>query len=260
MREETLRFHTTLQEIRNLARLTLGGEPCAKRFRSSSIPSVTSDTCLRAEISGILDRRWLAKAGLAFLVLVAIGLRLTPIVFVPSMVWGDEIFQSFEQAHRLVFGSGLVPWEFQLGMRSWLLPGVIAGLMEFSRLAGDGPDYYIPVIALGFAALATTPVVCCFFWGRRLFAPSVGWIAAAVVAVAPELVYFGARTLSEVVAAHLLVAALYILEPVNQGTSRRRLFAGGALLGIVCLVRIQLAPALVVVMLWASCRGPRDRG
>jgi hypothetical protein len=175
------------------------------------------------------------------------------------MVWGDEIFQSSEQAHRLVFGSGLVPWEFQVGMRSWLLPGVIAGLMELSRLAGDGPDYYIPVIALGFAALAATPVICCLFWGRRLFAPSVGWIAAAVVAVAPELIYFGARTLSEVVAGHLLVAAIYLLEPGYRVTSERRLFAGGALLGIVCLVRIQLAPALVVVMLWGSCRGAIQR-
>jgi hypothetical protein len=221
---------------------------------------VTSETRLSAEaISGILDRRWLTKVGLAFLVLVAIGLRLIPIVFVPSMVWGDEIFQSSEQAHRLVFGSGLVPWEFQLGIRSWLLPGVIAGLMEFSRLAGDGPDYYIPVIALGFAALAATPVVCCFFWGRRLCAPSVGWIAAAVVAVAPELLYFGARTLSEVVAGHLLVAAIYVLDRDSRMISRRRLFAGGALLGLIFLLRIQLAPALVVVALWSNWGEIRQR-
>ena len=61
--------------------------------------------------------QWLTGAGLAILVLLAVGLRLIPIVFVPSMVWADEIFQTSEQAHRLVYGSGLVPWEFQLGMR-----------------------------------------------------------------------------------------------------------------------------------------------
>src|SRR6202008_3073949 len=81
--------------------------------------------------------RRLTGAGLASLVLLAVGLRLIPIVFVPSMVWADEIFQTTEQAHRLVYGSGLVPWEFQLGMRSWLLPGVIATLMELSRIVGD---------------------------------------------------------------------------------------------------------------------------
>jgi GPI mannosyltransferase 3 len=221
---------------------------------------VTIDTRLRAgEVSGTLDRERLAQAGLAFLVLVATALRLIPIVFVPSTVWPDEIFQTSEQAHRLVFGSGLVPWEFQLGMRSWLLPGVIAGLMELSRLAGDGPDYYIPVIAITFAVLATTPVICCFLWGHRLFGVSGGWIAGAAVAVAPELVYLGARTLSEVVAGHLLVAALYVLEPGYQVNSRRRRFAGGALLGLVFLLRIQLAPALVVVTLWTNKRVIRQR-
>jgi GPI mannosyltransferase 3 len=126
--------------------------------------------------------------------------------------------------------------------------------MELSRLAGDGPDYYIPVIAIAFAVLAATPVICCFLWGRRLFGVSGGWIAGAAVAVAPELVYFGARTLSEIVAGHLLVAALYTLEPGYQVNSRRRLLAGGGLLGLVFLLRIQLAPALLVVALWTNWR------
>ena len=65
--------------------------------------------------------------------------------------------------------AGSCAWEFQLGVRSWLLPGLIAGLMELSRIIGDGPDYYLPVIAVVFAALAATPVVCCFLWCRPLF-------------------------------------------------------------------------------------------
>jgi hypothetical protein len=203
--------------------------------------------------------RWFVGAGLASLVLLAIGLRLIPILFVPSMVWADEIFQTSEQAHRLVYGSGLVPWEFQLGMRSWLLPGVIAVLMELSRIAGDGPDYYIALIAGSFAALATAPVVCSFLWGRRLFGPLGGWIAGAVVALAPEAVYFGARTLCETVAAHLLIVALYLLEPGYRVTSRRRLFIGGLLLGLVFVLRIQLAPALVVVALWTCWPAVRER-
>ena len=102
-----------------------------------------------------------AEIGMAILVALAIVLRLQPILVAPSAVWPDEIFQASEPAHRLVFGSGLVAWEFQLGVRSWLLPGIIAGLMELSRIVGDGPDYYLPVIAVGFAVLAAAPVVCC---------------------------------------------------------------------------------------------------
>src|SRR5262249_47794672 len=76
------------------------------------------------------NERRLAAAGLMVLVLLSVGLRLVPTVLVPSLNWGDEIFQSIEQAHRLVYGYGLVPWEFQLGMRSWLVPGFVAIIME----------------------------------------------------------------------------------------------------------------------------------
>ena len=87
--------------------------------------------------SSVTEQR-LAETGLVLLVVLAIGLRVTPILIVPSIVWTDEIFQASEQAHRLVYGTGLVPWEFQLGVRSWLLPGIIAALMELARLVGDG--------------------------------------------------------------------------------------------------------------------------
>src|SRR4029077_13014106 len=108
----------------------------------------------------------LVAAGLVLLVLLAVGVRLVPILVEPSINWWDEVFQSTEQAHRLVYGYGLVPWEFQLGARSWLLPGVIAGLLELARLIGDGPDYYLPLIAAVFAGLAAAPVYCCFQWCR----------------------------------------------------------------------------------------------
>jgi hypothetical protein len=193
------------------------------------------------------------------LVVLAIALRLEPILVEPSEVWPDEIFQASEPAHRLVYGSGLVAWEFQLGVRSWLIPGVIAALMELSRIAGDGPDYYLPLIAGSFAALAVAPVVCSYLWCRPLFGAPGALLAGAVVAVAAELVYFGARTLSEVIAGHLLVIALYVLEPGFRVTSYRRLLAGGALLGLVFVTRIQLAPAVAIVALWTSWRADRER-
>jgi GPI mannosyltransferase 3 len=201
----------------------------------------------------------LAEIALAVLVALAILLRLQPILVEPSAVWPDEIFQTSEPAHRLVFGSGLVAWEFQLGVRSWVLPGIIAGLMELSRIIGDGPDYYLPVIAVGFAALAAAPVVCCFLWCRPLFGVTGALLAGLAVAVAAEPVYFGARTLSETVAAHLLVVALWVLDPGYLVASRRRLFTGGALCGLVFATRVQLAPAIAVAMMWTSWRANRGR-
>src|SRR6266478_5207578 len=161
-------------------------------------------TAARRDLAGpdVSSERLLAAGGLLCLIVLGVLLRLVPTVFVPSINWGDEIFQTVEPAHRLVFGYGLVAWEFELGMRSWLLPGVLAGLIEIARIIGDGPQYYLSAIAIGLGALACAPVVCCFLWCRRTFGLGPGFVAAFAVAVAPELVYFGARPLNEVVAAH----------------------------------------------------------
>ena len=203
------------------------------------------------------SERLTTTLGLLGLVLIAIGLRLAAILVTPSMNWWDEILQTIEPAHRLIYGYGLVPWEFQLGMRSWLLPGVIAGLIELSRLIGDGPAYYLTVIAAAFALLASAPVVCCFWWARRKYGLAAAFAGAAAVAVAPELVYFGGRALGEVVAAHILVIGYYLLDPGYPVDSRRRLFAAGVLLGLVCFLRVQLAPAVAIIAIWSAWRRGR---
>jgi GPI mannosyltransferase 3 len=213
---------------------------------------VSIDAHFRLSQAPFFSEQQAAQAGLVALVVLAIALRVAAVLLVPSLNWADEIFQVVEQAHRLVYGIGLVPWEFQLGARSWLLPGSIAGFMELSRIVGDGPDYYLPIIAGALAVLGAAPVVCCFLWCRRLFGVSGAFVAGAAVAVAPELIYFGARSLSEVVAGHLLVIALYVLEPGYRVASRRRLGGGGALLGLVFVVRIQLAPALLLIAVWTG--------
>ena len=206
---------------------------------------------------------WTARSAHAWvltaLLLLATTLRLVPTWFLPNVEHPDEIFQATEQAHRLVYGSGLVPWEFRLGARSWLLPGAIAGLMELARLLGNGPAYYLPVIYLAFAALGAVPVACCFLWCYRFFGLAGAIVGGTVVAVAPELVYFGARTLTEVVAAHVLVLALYVLEPGYEVMSRRRLAAGGALLGLTFVLRFHLGPALALAALWTVFPAPRRR-
>ncbi len=196
-------------------------------------------------------------AAVIALILLAFALRLLPVLIAPSLNWADEIFQTTEQAHRLVYGNGLVPWEFQLGARSWILPGAIAGLMEFSRLFGDGPRYYLPVIAGACGVLAIVPVVCGLLWCRHWFSGPAAFVGGLSVVVAPELVYMGDRTLTEVLAAHVLVLGLYLLDPGYRVDSRPRLFWAGAVLGLAFALRIQIAPAIALVAAWTAVRGGR---
>jgi hypothetical protein len=183
-------------------------------------------------------------------------LRLGPVVFWPSLDWGDEVYQALEPAHRLVFGTGLVTWEFVAGIRSWLLPGAIAALMLPARVIGAGPAVYLPMVALACAALSLVPVICTFRWCRRVFGFWPALAGACVAGLAPELVYFGARTLAENVAAYLLVGALFLTIP-PQGAAPRPAWraSAGALLGLALALRPQIAPAAAVMLVWPGTGG-----
>lgn len=198
-------------------------------------------------------------AGIGGVFVLAVIVRMLPVSLFPSIAFADEVFQTLEQAHRLVFGYGSVPWEFQYGARSWLLPGILAGLMRIGAWIGNSPVYYLAVIHLVLAALSAGACVCAYLWGRRFYGIWGGAIAAVLSILWPDNVYFGARTLFECVAAPLLVIAIYLVEPGYRVESKRRLAVAGALLGLAVAIRLQVAPAVAVILLWMAFDTPRQR-
>ena len=72
-----------------------------------------------------LPRDWIALLAIC---LLAVAIRASVMALLPSILHPDEVMW-LEQANRLVNHQGLVPWDFQLGERSWLWPGMIAGFM-----------------------------------------------------------------------------------------------------------------------------------
>src|ERR1700683_4229913 len=60
----------------------------------------------------------------------SLALRIGLAVCSPNIFFPDEIFQTLEPAHRLVYGYGVISWEWRLGMRSWVLPTFLAGIMR----------------------------------------------------------------------------------------------------------------------------------
>jgi GPI mannosyltransferase 3 len=101
-----------------------------------------------------------AVLALAFL------LRLIHVFVLPSIHHPDEVFQSVEQAHRLVYGTGIVPWEFVYGIRSWLLPGLIAAVLWAVRPISQEPIVYMAVLGV-LGALASLAVpASAFLWAR----------------------------------------------------------------------------------------------
>ena len=182
---------------------------------------------------------------------VAFAARLLPVFVFPGINHPDEVFQTVEQAHRLVFGTGLVPWEFVYGTRSWVLPGALAGVMKLASQFCAGPSCYMPVIGSVLAALGAASALCAFLWGRRFYGTAGGVVAGVFAAVWIDAIYFGPRALSDSVAAHVLVIGLYASTPgLPEAATWRRAAVAGALLSLAASLRVQLSPAIAVIGLW----------
>lgn len=197
-----------------------------------------------------------AAAALAAICCAAFAARFLPARLSPNLVWPDEVFQSTEQAHRLVHGNGVVPWEFREGTRSWLLPGLLAGVMVVTGFASEGSSGYLDGIAAFLSALSLVTVVAAFVNARRRGFGLAEAAAAAVVCGAWfELAYFGPKALTEVVAAHALIAGMLLADARDAG--RGRLVAAGACLGLSVVLRMHLGPAVLVAGAWLGFRPPR---
>jgi len=205
------------------------------------------------------ERRQLL-AGLALILAAAFLLRLYFAVCFPNIISDDEVFQYLEQAHRLVFKYGIVPWEYRDGMRSWLVPGFLAGPLKISDIFGiSQPGIYLFLVAATLSALSLSVVLVGFLWGFRTQGAFAGFITAAICSVWYELIYFAPKTLTEPIAAHILVIAVYLAYPGQPTTNKRRLFAAGLLFGLIVAVRVQLVPALLVAAIYICRRQVRDK-
>ena len=192
---------------------------------------------------------------------VALVLRLGTFIFFPSIYWPDEIFQTQEAGHRLAYGYGVVPWEYRLGLRSWVLPAFIAVIMKFTSWIGSGSSGYLLGIALCFSLLSLAVAWFAFVWCRDYLGVEYAFLAAFMTATWFELVHFGPRALNEFVAGNILLPTVYLgsLKSEQQPESKWRLFAVGLLLGLVVCLRIQFGPAVLLTGLWIMSRDWKGR-
>ncbi len=207
--------------------------------------------------SYIKDRQFII---LSLLVLAAFLLRIGLFLAARNTHYPDEIFQVTEPAHRLLFGTGYVSWEWIVGARSWLWPGFVAGLMALGHLAGDDPDRIRLPVFLFMAAASTVPVLCGILWGRRFGGMTGAVVTGTLGAVWVDEIYMAAHPLSDVIAADCLAAFLYLACPHRPAEGWRRLFWAGVLAGTTLALRVQLGPALAVAAIMVcGWRAPRGR-
>jgi hypothetical protein len=176
----------------------------------------------------------------------ALVVRLFIAVAFPDFYAPDEVFQYLEQAHRLVFGQGFVPWEFQVGLRSWLIPLLLAGPMALAHWFTPNPLAGLMLIRI-VLCFASLPIVwCAVKWGERFYGTQGAWIVGLFAAFWPDLWLMAPHPLEEALSADVLVPAIYLVEKFRGEASLKSVSWVGFLLGLTFAVREQLAPAVAV--------------
>src|ERR1051326_1258003 len=197
-----------------------------------------------------------------FAVLVlALLLRLALFHTSPSIYWADEIFQTQEPAHHLAYGPSVVTWEYRLGLRSWVLPALIAVIIKSTAWLAPGSSGYIFGTAFFFSLLSLAAVWFAFAWCKKYFGIQYAVLAAFSAAIWFELVNFGPRALNELMAGYLFLPAIYLgsLQSDQKSQSKWRMALVGLLLGLTVCLRIQYGPAVLFFGLWIMSRDWKTR-
>ena len=133
----------------------------------------------------------------------------------------DEILQYLEPAHRLAFGSGIVTWEFFYGARSWLVPGMVAGVLKLFEAVGLGePFWYVSGVKLAFCAVSLAIPAGMYFFARRHFGEPAARAALLAGAFWYELAGFAHKPMTEFVATAPLLALLAVAARPSVDDSR----------------------------------------
>lgn len=193
----------------------------------------------------------LGKRSLLYLVLFALAVRLVAIFALHSLNHPDENFQLFEQAHRLVFGYGLEPWEFGVGIRSYLPIWVLAGIFKLASYFSSSAEGYIYAARVFLALVSLLPVVAVYRYAATL-SRAHAVVAGVAAACWYEIVYFAIRPLTEAVAFDFLLVALCMTLNTKPVRPRLHDVLLGMALGATAMLRVHLLPAVLFIAFLAN--------
>lgn len=198
----------------------------------------------------LINGQRLIDAGAIMVILLAgLLIRITAWLYAPHIIHADETFQYIEQGFRLVSGRGAIPWEYLEGIRSWILPGIVSGIILGSAALDIVSTEHL--FSIRFVAISSSliPIYVTFHVIRRhhsLIAASTG---ALIVTLWFEAIYFSSAILTEVISAHILLLGLYIgrgLPNTDRGLETARCIAAGALLALALSLRFHYGPGILL--------------
>ena len=158
----------------------------------------------------------------------------------------DEIMQYLEPAHRLVFGNGVTYWEYFYGARSWLVPGLVAGVLKLFDIVGLGqPVWYVGGVKLLVCAISLLIPAGMYFFARWHFGETAARVALLMGAFWYELVGFAHKPMTEFVATALLLSLLALCVRPDK---MRVVLTVAVLAVLVAAIRVQYAPLALLIL------------
>jgi GPI mannosyltransferase 3 len=197
-------------------------------------------------ISDIDRNVWWTK--IHFIAFIGLLLRLIVALVSDTIYHPDELIQYMEQAHRLEFGYGIIPWEYRYGIRSWILPGLISGLLHIFRVFNiDNPSIYTLAIKILFCVLSISLIYASYIVARNISSEKSGRIAAVITSFWYELIYFSSKPTPEVISAYLIVLAMacIVVKPTKNSAILFGLFCG-----LTMVLRFQYSPLVFILIIF----------
>lgn len=189
-----------------------------------------------------------------FWAVIVLAATLRVAAAVPFTVgWFDEIWQYLEPAWHLVEGPWVQTWDFREGIRSWLIPELLAVPMAAGHAISPDTTFHLFAVRLSLAALSLVVVGAATALGLRL-SRLHAVLAGFVAAIWFELIFFAPRALSEPIALAPLMGAIWLLVARREVPGPRQFALAGLLMGLSFVARIHYAPTLLMLAIFTAKR------
>ncbi|HZN37827.1 MAG TPA: hypothetical protein VFD82_03435 [Planctomycetota bacterium] len=185
---------------------------------------------------------------------IALLLRLPAVLFAHGFFFVDQQFQYVDPAWHLATGQAWhVPWEFIDGLRSWVYPGLLAGIFRLLLSVGcEEPMLLMQAVRAVHAVISLLPVWLFWLLVVRWHPIAAPRLPLLLFAISGLLVVVGVQPSGPTLGAMLAVAAVLAAHGPRWFPA-----LGGLCLGLAFCLRVQEAlfgPALLAVLLWQRRR------
>lgn len=163
----------------------------------------------------------------------------------------DSLFQVLEPAHIMVYGYGLVPWEYEAGVRPALPVAAAAILMDIQdKTLGYNPGRLTSILDISSAACLLLIIVITTRFGRIHYSKKAGDYAGLFCGSSAILLFWGSRFSPDIFAT-LFATTSYYLALTGRGV-RKTLLAGASMgMGFIIMYRsgVLLIPLTAYLLL-----------